>query len=254
MAGCRRARLLTRGRARCARSRSRRRATTSTSCGMTWRTMDRTSFRGRWRSTRRTACAPPGNSPAPTPVPSPGVPVSHRLAALRRALTDVEPHVDGMLVTEAENRRFLSGFTGSAGQLVLTGSAAVLLTDFRYVEQAGAQSPDFEVVKTEGHAWSAIAQQAERLDIRALGFESETLTVDQHLRLSESLRETAPRTTLVPLRGFVERLRQVKDAAELELIRAAVLIGDRALESVAAGLRPGVTEREVAWRLEVEMR
>ena len=158
------------------------------------------------------------------------------------------------MVTEGANRRYLSGFTGSSGQLLISESAALLLTDFRYVEQAGAQAADFEVVKTEGHAWPAIAEQVQRLGARRVGFESETLTVDQHIRLSEALREKAPEAELVPLRGFVERTRQVKDSAELALIRRAVLIGDRALESVAAELRPGMTEREIAWQLEVEMR
>lgn len=180
--------------------------------------------------------------------------VSHRLAAVRRALESAEPSVDAVLVSEADNRRYLSDFTGSAGHLLLTARAAILLTDFRYVEQAGAQSPDFEVVKTEGHAGPTIAEQAARLGVRAIGFESEAMTVDQHTRLSAALREGAPEATLVPLRGFVEGTRQVKDATELALIRRAVLIGDRALEAVAAELRPGVTEREVAWRLEVEMR
>jgi len=180
--------------------------------------------------------------------------VTHRLAALRRSIQQQEPSIDGLLVMESENRRFLSGFTGSAGQLLFTAGASVLLTDFRYVEQAGAQAPDFEVVKTEGHAWPIAGEQAARLGVRRLGFESEAMTVDQHTRLREALNEKAPGVELVALRGFVEDVRQVKDAAEIALIREAVLIADRALEAVGAGLRPGVTEREVAWRLEVDMR
>jgi Xaa-Pro aminopeptidase len=182
------------------------------------------------------------------------VSVSHRLAAVRRALQSAEPPLDALLVTDAQNRRYLSGFTGSAGQLILTPSAALLLTDFRYVEQSTAQSPDFEVVKTEGAAWPALAEQVRRLGARSVGFESESLTVDQHTRLLEALREKSPEASLVALRGFVEDIRQVKDPAELALLRTAVLIGDRALEAVLAQLRPGVTEHEVAWRLEVEMR
>ena len=173
---------------------------------------------------------------------------------MRRALGGVEPALDAILVTDADNRRYLSGFTGSAGQLLIGPSAALLLTDFRYVEQAGAQSPDFEVVTTEGHAWPSIAEQIQRLGARRVGFESESITVDQHMRLLAVVQERAPHAELIPQRGFVERSRQVKDEAELTLIRTAVLIGDRALEAVAATLRPTMTEREVAWRLEVEMR
>jgi len=182
------------------------------------------------------------------------VSISARLAAVRRALGATEPAVDAVLVTDADNRRYLSGFTGSAGQLLASKQTAVLLTDFRYVEQAGAQAPDLEVVKTEGQAWPFVAEQVARLGVHALGFESESFSVDQYVRLEAALHVKAPRVTLVPLRGLVESVRQTKDPAELEQIRRAVLIGDRAIEAVTAALLPGVTERQVAWRLEVEMR
>ena len=192
-----------------------------------------------------------------------GAGVSHaagaRLSAARARLAapGQEPAVetlDALLVTQPDNRRYLSGFTGSAGVLLVTPREAVLLTDFRYVEQAAAQAPAFEVVKFEGLAWPVLAEQAARLGLRRLGFEAEDLTVDGHLRLQEALRQTAPQVELVPLRGFVEALRQVKDPAEIDALRRAVELADRAFESVAARLAPGLTEREVAWRLEVAMR
>ncbi|HEU5316467.1 MAG TPA: aminopeptidase P family protein [Chloroflexota bacterium] len=177
-----------------------------------------------------------------------------RLAALRRGLQRTEPRVDAVLVSEDQNRRYVSGFTGSAGQLLVTADAALLLTDFRYVEQSAWQAPDFEVVKTEGFPWPAVAEQAKRLGVRRLGFESEHLTVDQHTRLTAALRETAPDVALAPLTGCVEESRQVKDAEEIERLRTAVLIADRAMEAVTRRLRPGMTEKAIAWELEVEMR
>ena len=185
--------------------------------------------------------------------------MADRLAALRRRLQQLTPPaipapVDAVLITEENNRRYLSGFTGSAGQLLVTERAAVLLTDFRYVEQAGVQASSFEVVKTAGQAWPTVAEQVARLAARRVGFESEHVTVDQHARLTEALREKTPGTELVPLKGFAEAARQVKEAAEIEQLRRAVLIGDRAIEAVLAELRPGVTERQLAWRLEVAMR
>ena len=179
-----------------------------------------------------------------------------RLEALRRRIGEVsrETPVEALLVSNGENRRYVSGFTGSAGLLLVTERDALLLTDFRYVEQAKGQAPDFEIVKIEGLPWPVVAEQAQRLGIGALGFESEDLTVDAHLRLQEALKEKAPQTQTVPLRGVVEALRVAKQAGEIALIRKAVEIADRAFETVAAGLRPGVTEREVAWRLEVQMR
>jgi Xaa-Pro aminopeptidase len=177
-----------------------------------------------------------------------------RLDRLRQRLAAAEPALDAIVLTNAESRRYLSDFTGSAGQLLVTASAAVLLTDFRYLEQAAAQAPRFEIVKTEGLPWPTVAEQIARLGARQIGFESEDLTFDVHRRLAEALGEKAPAATLLPMRGFVAALRQAKDASELAAIRRAVLIADRALEAVAAALRPGLTEREVAWQLEVALR
>lgn len=180
--------------------------------------------------------------------------ISHRLAAMRRRLAAADPPLDAMLVTQPENRRYLSGFTGSAGQLLVTPAAAILLTDFRYVEQAAAQAPAYEVVKVAGHEWNAIAEQTARLGVRRLGIEAGHVTMDLYERLQAALSATESQAALAPQRGFVEALRHVKDPAEVEAIRRAVLIGDRAFEQVARSLRPGATESEVAWRLEVAMR
>ncbi|HEV2126315.1 MAG TPA: aminopeptidase P family protein [Chloroflexota bacterium] len=177
---------------------------------------------------------------------------SRRVHELRRRLPDAEPKVDALLVTDANNRRYVSGFTGSAGQLLISGGDAVLLTDFRYVEQATAQAPDFEVVKTEGQPWPENVAQASRRNMKRLGIEAQSMTVDEHLRLLEAARE--PGVEIVPLRGTVEVVRQAKDPSELESIRRAVEVADRALEAVARQIQPGLTEREVAWRLEVAMR
>ena len=174
------------------------------------------------------------------------------------AATDAAPSeagpVDGVLISDANNRRYLSGFTGSAGHLLITRGAAVLLTDFRYVEQAGLQAPGFEAVKIDGAAWPPLAEQVKSLGVRRLGFEAEDLTVDSYLRLQQALAEAAPEAHLVPLRGLVEGLRQTKDSAEVELVRRAVAVADRAFEAVARSLVPGATERQVAWQLEVAMR
>jgi Xaa-Pro aminopeptidase len=175
-----------------------------------------------------------------------------RLDRLRQRLAG--PTLDAVLITTADNRRYLSGFTGSAGTLLIGTATARLLTDFRYVEQASSQSPDFEVVQTVGAGWSTVAERAALDGVQRLGFESEDVTVDAYEQLRAALAEAGPSIELVPLKGFVETLRQVKDMAEVEILRRAVEIGDRAFERVAAGLRPGVTEREVAWRLEVAMR
>jgi Xaa-Pro aminopeptidase len=181
-----------------------------------------------------------------------------RIDKLRGRLAEPgEDKPDALLVTTAENRRYLSGFTGSAGALLVAAGQdgpARLLTDFRYVEQAAGQAPEYQVVRVTGSTWPVVAEQARELGLRRLGFESEDVTVDAYEQLGQAIGEQSPETRLVPTKGLVEGLRQVKDATEVEVIRRAVDIGDRAFEAVAAGLRPGVSEREVAWRLEVAMR
>jgi Xaa-Pro aminopeptidase len=179
-----------------------------------------------------------------------------RLAALRRRLLDTEtaPPLDALLITSDDNRRYLTGFTGSAGLALVTGGAAVLLVDSRYVEQASRQAPAFETVKFEGRAWPAVVEQAARLGIHRLGFESEHVTVAAHGRLLGAIAEAGAAVELVPVPDAVEQPRETKDPAEIEVIRRAVEIADRAFERIAAGLQPGMTEAQVAWDLEVAMR
>jgi Xaa-Pro aminopeptidase len=182
--------------------------------------------------------------------------ITRRLAAARERLSGAAETgtLDGVLISDGENRRYLSGFTGSAGFLLVTPNAAVLLTDFRYLEQAALEAPAFAVLKTEGPAWPGIAEAATARGVRRLGFEAEHLTVDGHLRLAEALGKTGREVELVPLRGFIEVMRHQKDAAEIEAIRRAVDVADRAFEAVFREAVPGVSERELAWQLEVAMR
>ena len=85
--------------------------------------------------------------------------MSARLDKLRGLLP--EKGVDALLISMPENRRYVSGFTGSAGYLFITGEQAVLGTDFRYTEQAEGQSPDFQIVRIGGD-WSWLGEQIKR--------------------------------------------------------------------------------------------
>ena len=97
--------------------------------------------------------------------------------------------IDGLMVASDENRRYLSGFTGTAGSLIISASDQVLATDFRYVEQAGRQAPDFRVVRVMGGAdW--LAETLKEMGVQRLGFESQHVTVATHERLSKALGES----------------------------------------------------------------
>lgn len=159
--------------------------------------------------------------------------------------------IDLMLVSSLVNLRYLTGFTGSNGIAVIGPETRVFLTDFRYTEQVEQEvHAEFERI-TAGGPLSAEAVEHLPEGALRLGYESETVTVDEH----ERLRETFPdRVELVPVKGLVERMRMVKDEHEIELITAAQRIADAAFESLLAGGLEGRTERELALTLEHDMR
>lgn len=158
--------------------------------------------------------------------------------------------LEGMLISSPENRRYLSGFTGSAGVLIITPGAAKLATDFRYYEQVRQQAPDFELVEVAQRVEPVLAQELAALGLERIAFESAGVTFETY----ESWRKAMPGVELAPTTGLVEGLRAIKDAGELAAIGEAVRVADEAMEQIIDSIRPGMTEREVAWDLEVAMR
>ncbi|NLT73082.1 MAG: aminopeptidase P family protein [Chloroflexi bacterium] len=158
--------------------------------------------------------------------------------------------LEGMLVSSPENRRYLSGFTGSAGVLLITAQAAKLATDFRYYEQVAEQAPDFELVAVPQQMPQVLARELRALGLERVAFESQDLTVETYNIWAQAFEGIE----LVPTSGIVEELRAVKEPVELEAIERAVRISDAAMVHLMDVLRPGMTERQVAWELEVHMR
>jgi Xaa-Pro aminopeptidase len=152
-----------------------------------------------------------------------------------------EAGLDGLLVTKLVNVRYLSGFTGSAGRLLVTGDTAVLATDGRYLEQAAGEAPDLPVVDGRGLDWLG-----ERLGGGRLGVESHALAWDDARALADAL----PAIEVVPAPHHVEQLRRHKDDTEVALIAQACAATDLAFAGLLEVLAPGLTEREVARRLE----
>lgn len=145
------------------------------------------------------------------------------------------------LVTGRANIRYLSGFTGSYGALLLDARRALLISDFRFRFQAAEQAPDFEFI--EIRRWvEGVAGAIRSLGADTVGFEPSHLSWQTHAQLSAALDGVV----LVPLAGIAERLRARKEPAELECIERAAAISDRAAERVMSLLRPGITERELA--------
>ncbi|HEV7937436.1 MAG TPA: Xaa-Pro peptidase family protein [Solirubrobacteraceae bacterium] len=179
-----------------------------------------------------------------------------RLARLASALR--EQGVDRLLVSAPVNVRYLCGYTGSNGLLLVDSGERTehrFFTDFRYVTQAAEQLPgEIEREIAPGELLEVAARalgEGGATGTQTLGFDDASLTVKQHARLRELL---AAGWELVPCSGIVERLREVKDEQEIERIRAASKLADQALsETLEAGLL-GRTEREVAIDLELRMR
>jgi len=171
-----------------------------------------------------------------------------RLDNLRQVLQG--QGVDAVLVSQPENRRYLAGFTGSAGWLVISADRAVLATDFRYYEQMQSEAPAFELAKVTTKFADLLPALLNDMGVRNLGFESQFVTVDD---LHEWSQVTS-NVEWLPLQQVVENLRAVKEEAEIDAIRRSARLTDAALAHLFSVLRPGMTEREAAWEIEAYMR
>ena len=176
-----------------------------------------------------------------------------RLATFVAKLPDRE--VDAMLVEGPENRRYLSGFSGSAGYLFITGERAHLATDFRYTEQATAQAPHFNVEQVRV-GWDWLIAQLKESGAKRLGFEGQAMTVATYNSLAKAISEDSglAGVELVPFTDLTDDQRSFKDSGELTLLQKAIDASDRAMEEVRPAIAEGMTEREVAWRMEMAMR
>jgi len=174
--------------------------------------------------------------------------MSHRLEKLRQRLG--EEGLDAILISQGESRRYLSGFTGSAGFLLISEKSAILATDFRYTEQAKRQAPNLDIVQIEGEIAKWLPDLTSSLGAKKIGVEANDVSFAAYRRLVASVGKNG----IVPSEGIVESLRAVKDEGELELIARAVELADAAFEEVATMICPGMTEKEVAWEFEKSLR
>ena len=166
-----------------------------------------------------------------------------------------EREVDAILVSGAENRRYLSGFSGSAGYLFITGERAHLATDFRYTEQATTQANHFSVEQVKV-GWEWLLTQIKDSGAKRLGFESQSMTVATYNSLMNAIGEDTGLNglELVPFSDLTDDQRSIKDSDELVLLQRAIDASDLAMEQVCPIIAEGMTEREVAWRMEMAMR
>lgn len=174
-----------------------------------------------------------------------------RLDNLRQLMEQAQ--LDGFLAAQPENRRYLSGFTGSNGVLIITPTRQVIATDFRYYEQVRQECPGWELAEVGYDFAGKMLELLRELELggRRVGFEAVQLSVSTLLAWEQALQG---RLVLVHTEGLVEQLRQQKDAAEIASLRKAIAVAEEAFEHVLAWLKPGLTERQAAWELESYMR
>ena len=166
-----------------------------------------------------------------------------------------EKELDGVLISAPENRRYLSGFSGSAGFLFITKANAILVTDSRYTEQATKQSPYFDVRQVRG-GWGWLIDELKASGVKKIGFESQDMTVSSYNNLIEAIKGDSALgdVSMVPAPGLAENQRIIKDQEELSMLQLAIDAADKAMDQVCPAITPGMTEREVAWKMEMAMR
>jgi Xaa-Pro aminopeptidase len=181
-------------------------------------------------------------------------PCTVRQQRLWASLKLLDPPCDAMLITSLPNLRYLTGFTGSNGVAIVTGSDTWLFTDPRYQFQCEQEvaGPGFAKARAlKGHLLDHAAKLAVRRHWHRIGIEEDHLTSGQMDRLqSKSTRQQA----FLARGGLVEKLRMVKSPEEMAAIRQSVDTNSRALESSLRQFKPGMKESELAAEIDYQMR
>lgn len=173
-----------------------------------------------------------------------------RLIHLRDYLR--EQGLDGVVVSKPENVYYFSGFTGDDAMLVISRNVAKLVTDFRYVEQAAVEAPDYQIKKQSKGIYKRVAEIISEDGLTKVGFEGGSLSVDGHRKITRHLKEI--KDVDFSCSVGLDELRQIKSEEELACLRRAMGIGDEAFEYILTYIRPGVSEHDVAAALENVMR
>lgn len=170
-----------------------------------------------------------------------------KLQKLRQTLE--KDGLDAILVTSPINRRYLTGFTGTAGAVLVSQDNARFITDFRYTAQAKEQAKGFDVVEHSQPIEQDINKQLKEMNVKRLGFEKNQVTYAAY----ESYKKMFD-VELVPTSDIVENIRLIKSPEELDIMKKAAKIADEAYDHIQSFIKPGVTEIEVSNELEFFMR
>tara|TARA_B100001245_G_scaffold61740_1_gene42765 strand:- start:1784 stop:2848 length:1065 start_codon:yes stop_codon:yes gene_type:complete len=159
-------------------------------------------------------------------------------------------NADAFLVSSLVNVRYLSGFTGSNGLLLISGDNDFLFTDSRYIEQGIEETCD-QITVSLTSGFSAIEELSRLCSLTNVAFESDHLTYSEFTGMEKLLK---PRVNLISSKGVVEKIRSVKDNDEVDLIRRAASLADDAVTLAIQESKPGKSEFEIAWVIEKFLR
>jgi Xaa-Pro aminopeptidase len=121
-----------------------------------------------------------------------------------------EHQIEALLITSDQNRRYLTGFTGSSGVVLISKTDQKLITDFRYTEQAKEQAKGFDITLHKKNVAEVVGDLINSMGIKRLGIEKDHLTYREFLEYSKAIE-----AELVPTSQFIEDLRMVKNEEEI---------------------------------------
>lgn len=172
-----------------------------------------------------------------------------RIKKLLREL--LKNNIDGFVVSKPENQYYISGFTGE-GLTIITEQKNYVITDSRYTEQAKNEASGFEIleIKTGISHFSIAYKIVKELSLKNIGFESHSLTVKQYDELAEEFKSV----NLIKTEGLIEQLRAIKDAQEIDFIKSAQRITDKAFQHIINFIKPDVSELDLVAELEFFMK
>jgi Xaa-Pro aminopeptidase len=168
-----------------------------------------------------------------------------RLKAIRQTIKS--KGLDGLLITDINNVRYLTGFSGSSGFLVITATGQFFVTDFRYKEQSGKEVAEWDIIIETGDRVKIIQTLSKKNSIGKLGFES-SISYEFFKKIS------GISIGLTPLRGTVEKIRMIKQEAEIDSIKKAIRRAEAAFTDVKPYIKEGIREVAILRRLEERLK
>ena len=172
----------------------------------------------------------------------------NRINELRRMFS--KTNIDTVFISNKDNIRYYSGFTGTFAFLLISDSKSLIITDSRYISRAQEECPDYEIYQLKsGDNW--IENSTKKINSKIIGFEGNHVSVNMLNQLKERSNKD------LAWQDFSEQInknRNIKSKSEVVKIEEAISISDRAFNTISKKIKVGMTEKEIAWDIEKEIR